>query len=177
MKQLTFLAACKATDSRNKALEEMGAEVILAAFRMFKNSLVHAIENRAVAQTITESHTIIIDFAAIVGGQVSITFVDDTIFVCGQLLRASRSIYESAMEVGKLLGRVGVSEVSFTAEVTVANLMDMCAAFSIATRNPDQRGHLLEAKLENCAVRKVDSSLQSKDDENKLPPMERTLRA
>jgi hypothetical protein len=180
MKQNTFLAACKATDSRNKALEEIrdkGAEVILAAFRMFKNSLVHDINNKAVVQTVTESHTIIMDFASIVGGQVSITFVDDTIFVCGQLLRASRSIYESALEVGKLLGRVGVSEVTFTAEVTVPNLMVMCGAFSISTRNPEQRNHLLEVKLENCAVRKVDSSLQSKDDENKLPPMERTLRA
>jgi hypothetical protein len=179
-KQQTFLAACKATDSRNKALEEIrdkGSDVILAAFRMFKNSLVHSVENKAVAQTVAESHSIITDFAAIVGGQVSITFVEDTIFVCGQLLRASRSIYESALEVGKLLNRVGVSEVSFTAEVTTQNLMTLCAAFSISTRNPEQRGHLLEVKLENCAVRRVDSSLQSKDDENKLPAMERTLRA
>jgi hypothetical protein len=179
-KNQTFLAACKATDSRNKAMEEIrdkGAEVILAVFRMFKNSLVHSVENKAVAQTVEESHSIITDFAAIVGGQVSITFVEDTIFVCGQLLRASRSIYESALEVGKLLGRVGVSEVSFAAEVTVADMMKMCAAFSTSSRHPEQRGLLLETKLDNCAVRKLDSSLQSQEDENKLPPMERTLRA
>ena len=111
--RVEFLAACKATDSRNKALEEIrdkGAEVILATFRLLKNSLVHALGNKAVQTTVKETHGIISDFASVVGGYVSITYVEDTIFVCGQLLRASRSIYESAMEVGKMLaicGRVG----------------------------------------------------------------------
>ena len=76
-----FLAACKASDSRNKSLEEIrdkGAEVILAVFRMLKNSLVHAIDNKAVQLTVKESHTIISDFASTVGGYVSITYVEDT---------------------------------------------------------------------------------------------------
>ena len=64
--------------------------MILAVFRMLKNSLVHATSNKAVQITIKETHAIIGDFASIVGGYVSITYVDDTIFVCGQLLRASR---------------------------------------------------------------------------------------
>ena len=116
-----FLAECKASDSRNKSLEEIrdkGAEVILAVFRMLKNSLVHAVDNKAVLLTVKESHTIMRDFAAMVGGYISITFVDETIFVCGQLLRASRSTYQSAMEVGKLLATCGVSELSCTGEMT-----------------------------------------------------------
>jgi hypothetical protein len=49
-----FLAQCKASDSRNRSLEEIrdkGAEVILSTFRLLKNSLVHAIDNQAVALT------------------------------------------------------------------------------------------------------------------------------
>jgi hypothetical protein len=176
-----FLAACKASDSRNKSLEEIrdkGAEVILAIFRMLKNSLVHAIDNKAVQLTVKETHHIITDFAATVGGYVSITYVDDTIFVCGQLLRASRSIYESAMEVGRLFGTCGVSEVSFTAELSEQDLFEVCAAFSIAARDPARRGDLLQAKLNNVAVRAVDTSLQSKkEDDTDLPPMEQALRA
>ncbi len=176
-----FLAACKASDSRNKSLEEIrdkGAEVILAIFRMLKNSLVHAIDNKAVQMTVKESHHIITDFAATVGGYVSITYVDDTIFVCGQLLRASRSIYESAMEVGKLFAICGVSEVSFTGDCTEQDLFETCAAFSISARDPLRRGNLLEAKLNNVAVRAVDSSLQSKkEDDSNLPPMAQALRA
>ncbi len=177
-----FLASCKATDSRNKALEEIrdkGSEVILSVFRLFKNSLVHHVGNKAVLTTVKESHGIISDFSATVGGFVSVTFVDDTIFVCGQLLRASRSIYESAMEVGKMLRGCGVSEVSFSGEIQEADLLAMCEAFSIATRDPTQRNRLLEAKLNNIAVRKIDTSLQSSDhnDEASLPEMEKTLRA
>jgi hypothetical protein len=77
-----FLAACKASDTRNKALEEIrdrGADIILAVFRMLKNSLVHATENRAVLQAVKETHGIITDFAAVVGGYVSLTSVEETI--------------------------------------------------------------------------------------------------
>ena len=175
-----FLAACKATDSRNKALEEIrdkGADVILAVFRMLKNSLVHATSNKAVQITIKETHTIITDFASIVGGYVSLTYVDDTIFVCGQLLRASRSIYESAMEVGKMLAACGVSELTFTAEVTEQDLLGLCEGFSSSARDPEQRGRLLEAKISNITVRRLDTSLQKADDDENLPPLEESLRA
>src|SRR5689334_17886667 len=120
-----FLASCKATDSRHKALEEIrdkGSDVVLGVFRMLKNSLVHHIGNDAVRATVKDSHQILTDFSAIVGGAVSLTFVDETIFVCGQLLRASRSIYESAMEVGRLLGAASVSEVAFAQECTAEDL-------------------------------------------------------
>jgi hypothetical protein len=176
-----FLAECNASDSRNKSLEEIrdkGAEVILAVFRMLKNSLVHAVDNKAVLLTVKESHTIIRDFSAMVGGYVSITFVDETIFVCGQLLRASRSTYQSAMEVGKLLSTCGVSELACTGEMTEQNLLELCQAFSIASRDPTKRRALLDAKLTNLAVRAVDSSLQARrDDDTNLPPLEQALRA
>jgi hypothetical protein len=176
-----FLAECKASDSRNKSLEEIrdkGAEVILALFRMLKNSLVHAVDNQAVVITVKETHAIIQDFASVVGGYVSVTFVDDTVFVCGQLLRASRSIYQSAMDVGKLLASCNVSELSCTSDMTEQNLFELCQAFSIAARDPARRNHLLETKLQNIAVRAVDSSLQSKrDEDSNLPPLEQALRA
>jgi hypothetical protein len=175
-----FLAACKATDSRNKALEEIrdkGAEVILAIFRLVKNSLVHALGNKAVQTTVKETHGIITDFASTVGGYVSVTYVDNTIFVCGQLLRASRSIYESAMEVGKLLAIGGVSEVSFTGDLTEADLLAFCDAFSTAVREPTQRSRMLEAKLNNVIVRQLDTTLQGNQEDEDLPEMEKTLKA
>lgn len=176
-----FLAACKASDTRNKALEEIrdrGADIILSIFRMLKNSLVHATDNRAVLVTTKETHSTITEFAAVVGGYVSITYVENTIFVCGQLLRASRSTYESAIEVGKLLEVCGVSEISFTGDMTEKDLLELCDAFAISSRDPTRRGHLLEKKLNNILVRAVDSSLRSKqDDEDDAPAMELALRA
>jgi hypothetical protein len=178
--KVDFLAACKATDSRNKALEEIrdkGADVILCLFRMLKNSLVHAIGNKAVQTTVKETHGVLGDFASIVGGYVSVTYIDDTIFVCGQLLRASRSIYESAMEVGKMLSVCGVSELSFSAELAEQDLLTLCEAFSIAVRDPSQRGRLVGAKINNIMIRQVDSTLQSAEENEDLPQMEETLRS
>jgi hypothetical protein len=174
-----FLGACKASDARNKALEEIrdrGSEVILAIFRLLKNSLVHAVGNQAVLETARDTHAIVCEFASVVGGHVTVTYVDDTIFICGQLLRAPRSIYESAMEVGKLLGACGVSELSFTGSVTEADLLAFGEAFSIASRDSHQRGKLIDAKLDNVTVRQVDSTLDDKEDDEDLPQLEKTLR-
>src|SRR5262245_30316376 len=163
-----FLAACKATDARNKALEEIrdrGADVILALFRLLKNALVHQLGNKAVLSTAKETHTIITEFATIVGGYVSVTYVDDTIFVCGQLLRASRSIYESAMEVGKLLAVASVSELGFTPDVAEQDLLKLCEAFAASVRDPNQRGRLLATKVPGIVVRQVDANLQTGHDD------------
>jgi hypothetical protein len=176
-----FLAACKASDTRNKSLEEIrdrGADIILSVFRMLKNSLVHSTDNRAVQTAVKETQAMISEFAAAVGGYVSITYVENTIFVCGQLLRASRTVYDSAMEVGKLLVTCGVSELSFTGDITERDLLQLCDAFSIASRDPQRRKHLLESKLSQIVVRAVDSSLRSKETvEDDAPPMELALRA
>jgi hypothetical protein len=174
-----FLGACKASDARNKALEEIrdrGGGVVLAIFRLLKNSLVHAVGNQAVQTTASDTHAIITEFGNVVGGLVSVTYVDDTIFVCGQLLRAPRSIYESAMEVGKLLAVCEVSELSFNSGVTETDLLSLCEAFSTAARDPLKRRALIDAKLENIAVRQVDSTLEAKDTEAGLPELEKALR-
>lgn len=173
-----FLAACQTTQSTNKALEEVrdkGSEVLLAMFRLAKNALVHAIDNDAVTKTAAQTHRIVTDFGATVGGYVSITFVEGTIFVCGQLLRASRMIYESATEFGRLLARCGASEITLTADVTIDDLLKFATELSIAARDPEQRGRLLAAEISNMTVRQVDSTLQ-RDDEGSLPIEEQILR-
>lgn len=180
LRRTDFLAACKTADARNRALEEIrdkGAEVILATFRMFKNSLVHSLDNDTVARTLADTHRILTDFAQTVGGLVAITFVDDTIFVCGQLLRASRSIYDSAREVGSMLAVAGASELTFNGDVTEADLLELCRHFSLSVRDPDQRGTLLAAKLSRITVRRLDTTLQATQEDSGLKSTERALRA
>jgi HD-GYP domain-containing protein (c-di-GMP phosphodiesterase class II) len=180
LKRADFLAACQARQQSNETLEEIrdkGAEVVMAMFRLAKNSLVHALDNEAMLKTAVDTTRITTDFAVAVGGQVSVTFVDQTIFVCGQLLRASRSVYESAMELGRLLERCGVSEISFTGDVQQSDLLTFAQAFSVSARDPQQRGVLLEAQIPNMEVRKVDISLQQADEDGDLPDMERILNA
>jgi hypothetical protein len=125
-----FLVHCVAETTGNPLLEEIrdrSAEAALAVFRVAKNSLVHAIENDAMVQCAEQSTGVLTAFAGEIGTAAAITFIDDTVFVCGQLLRASRKIYEATQELGKLLFRAGVSEVSFEATLTTQNMLDFAA--------------------------------------------------
>ena len=173
-----FLAACRTKQIANPTLEEIrekGAEVVLALFRLGKNALVHALDNEAMVKTAADSNRIITHFAAAVGGSVSVTFVEQTIFVCGQLLRASRGVYEQAMELANLLERCSISEVVFTADCSDKDLLGFAEAFSISVRDPEQRERLLNAQLLNVQVRQVDTTLQRLDEDAALPDMEKAL--
>ncbi|MBN1654044.1 MAG: hypothetical protein JXA30_09730 [Deltaproteobacteria bacterium] len=175
-----FLAACHAVQQRNVALEEIhdkGADLVLAFFRLAKNALVHRIDNQAMVKTLAQTHQIAVDFAATVGGEVAISFVDQTIFICGQLLRASRSIYESAIELGTLLERCQVSEISYSAELTQQDLLAFAEAFSLSARDPQKRDTLLNSKLNRMEARKLDTSLKRSDHDDNLPEVEKMLRA
>ncbi len=174
-----FLAHCVAETTGNPMLEEIrdrSAEAALAIFRVAKNALVHAIDNDAMVQCAEQSAGVLSAFAAEIGAAAAITFIEDTVFVCGQLLRASRKIYEATQELGKLLLRAGVSEVSFEAGLTTQNVLDFAAAFSAALRDPNQRGALTDATIPNVAIRKVDRVLTQRQDDGDQPLQEQILR-
>jgi HD-GYP domain-containing protein (c-di-GMP phosphodiesterase class II) len=141
-----------------------------------KITLLHAIENQAVARTVEQSHEVLRDFATVTGAPATITYVGDTIFICGQLLRASRGVYESALELGTLMGRCGVSELSFDPKLTVRDLLTFAAAAATALREPDRRDALSSAKLENIVVRPVDTTLERREGDSDLEMRERILR-
>jgi len=162
-----FLAHCVAQTTGNPLLEEIrdrSADAALAVFRLAKNALVHSIDNDAMVNTAEQSRSVLTGFAAEVGASVVITFLEDTVFVCGQLLRASRKIYEATVELGRLLARCGVSEVTFDVDVTTQDLLDFAGAVAVATRDRNQRSALAELNVANVHVRKVDRVLTKRDD-------------
>lgn len=174
-----FLAHCVATTTGNPLLERIrdrSSEATLAIYRLAKNALVHAIDNDAVVQTVEQSHKTLCDFAAQIGSGVTLTFADDTIFVCGQLLRASRKVYEATMELGRLLARCGVSELSFDPELTPPDLSAWAEALAISVRDPARKNFLAEAKLTHVTLRQVDAILTQQTDDEHLPPGERIVK-
>lgn len=157
-------------------IQDRGAEVALAVFRLAKNAMLHSMDNDAVTEAIARALEILVGFSREVGSAATVTFADDTIFVCGQLLRASRGVYESASELGRILGRVGVSEVAFEPGVTREGLYAFGQALADALRDPERRAALLEAKIPAVAVRAVEPTLlQRKNDDDALPT-ERAVR-
>jgi hypothetical protein len=171
-----FLARCVSGQSGNPALEmvhEKGGDAVLALYRLVKVALIHSFENDAVGRTIDQSYGILRDFSEMAGGSASVTFVDQSIFVCGQLLRASRMVYESASELGALLERCGVSEVSLAADVARDDLAALAAATAGALRGSTA---LLDQKIPHITLRRVDSVLTRREREEDVPLAGRFLR-
>jgi hypothetical protein len=175
-----FLAHCVASTTGNPLLERIrdrSAEATLAVYRLAKNAMVHAIDNDAVVTTAEQSAEILSGFAAEVGGAATITFVEDTVFVCGQLLRASRKVYEAATELGRLLGRVDVSEVGFEAGVERADLLAFATALAGGVREPARKGELLATQIRHVLARRVDTSLMEQEDDADQPLARQILRS
>ena len=174
-----FIAQAVAVGSGNPVLERIrdeGSSAVMAVYRLVKTALLHAIENQAVSQTIEQSHAVLTAFSTMAGGPATITYVGDTIFVCGQLLRASRGVYQSAIELGSLLSRCGVSEVSFDPGVSEADLTAFASIAAGAMRDPQRRDALLAAKIANIALRPVDIGLQRREESSDAPIREQILR-
>lgn len=163
----------------NPVLEQIksqGAEVVLAVFRLVKIAMVHHIDNDAVTQTIERTHPSIVDFCAKVGMPASLTFADDTVFVCGQLLRASRGTYASALELAQLFDRCGISEVTFEPAVTPDDLRELALVMSVALRDPARRSFAVNAPLERITLHRKDPSLSARERPSALPVKERIVR-
>jgi hypothetical protein len=174
-----FLARCVSGTSGNPELEqirEKGADALLALHRAVKIVTFHSFDNDAVGRTIEQSHAVLSEFASAVGGTFSVTFVDDTVFVCGQLLRASRATYESATELGSLLARCEVSEVSITAEITKEDLGAFALATIKALRDPARAAKLVDEKIPGVSLRKVELALARREREGEMPLEGRFLR-
>ncbi|MBI3202760.1 MAG: hypothetical protein HYZ29_14570 [Myxococcales bacterium] len=157
-------------------IQDRGADVALAVYRLSKNAMVHAMDNDAVKESIARALEILAAFSREVGTAATVTFANDTIFVCGQLLRASRGVYESASELGRILAKVGVSEVSFEPHVTRDGLHAFGQALSQALRDPDRRPALLEAKITGVAVRAAEPTLVHRASSADTLPTERAVR-
>lgn len=157
-------------------IKSLGAEVVLAIFRLVKIAIVHHIDNDAVTQTIERTHRTILDFTATVGANASVTFMDDTVFVCGQLLRASRGTYASALELGSLLEKCGVSEASFDPALEPDDLRELALVLSVALRDPARRSFVLDAPLRRITLRRKDPTLQRRERPSALPVKERIVR-
>lgn len=157
----SFLDRCVAGTKGNAAVEtirERGTEAVLAVYRLVKIGLIHALENDAVGQILDQTLSVLHEFAAIAGGSVTITFVDDTVFVCGQLLRGTRSVFESAAELGALLLRCKVSELRFEGALTRAELTSTAQAIAGALRDGGAGTQLSELRIPNVTMAKVEST-------------------
>ena len=119
---------------RREQARELAANVVQAIFRLVKLSTLHSIENQAVVRQVEETVQLINDYGLRAGMNVSILFAYGSIFVGGQLLKANRSIYEGATELGEVLKKGGASELGIAKDVRAADLYSFCSAIADVQR-------------------------------------------
>ena len=100
-----------------RTLRDQGAGLVQQLFRLYKIAQLHAVDNMAVVQQIEQTAATARGVAAQVG-TLSLLFSSSTVFVCGELLKASRAEYEAALELGAAIGAHGFSELQIHPDVT-----------------------------------------------------------
>ena len=174
-----FLSLCVASRTGNPMLEEVrerGASVLMAVYRLVKNAMVHAVNNDALLRGAADVEKVVRGFSESTGAMVTITYHRESIFVCGQLLRASRSVYESAQELGAILERCEVSELAIEQGVTTDNLLQFVEALASVIRDRNPERTLMDVKFTKILVRRVDLSFQLQELDSSLSHHERVLR-
>jgi hypothetical protein len=164
-----------ANASRQKSARELGASLILALHRLIRIAQIHALDNMAVLQQLDQTREALRIFCARVQGPASFLFAKNTVFVSGQLLKASRTEYEAALELGATLAAVGVSELVIQPEVEASDLRALAEQVVGALRHREQRA-LVRQPTPRIRARRVDAAALLSDGED-LPNDEQIVRA
>lgn len=157
---------------RSKA-RELGTTLALQIFRLLRVSQFHALDNMAVLAQLEQCVEAIRAFGAQTSEPLSLLFARGTVFVAGQLLKASRNEYEAALELGAMVERLGLSEIVIQPDVEREDLTELARLFQPGA-HVEIEGNVLEP-TPKIRLRKVSAALFDEEDEE-LPPDEQVLR-
>jgi HD-GYP domain-containing protein (c-di-GMP phosphodiesterase class II) len=161
--------------ARHKSARELGGSLVLAIHRLLRVAQIHAMGNMAVLQQLDQTSEALRIFCARAQGPATILFAKNTVFVSGQLLKASRTEYEAALDLGATLAAVGVSELVIRPDVEASDLRTFAERVVGALRDREQRA-LVAQPLARIRVRRVDAAALLSDGED-LPHEEQIVRA
>ncbi len=132
---------------RREHARDLGAGVVVAIYRLMKLAQLHDLTNQAFLRQLEQTHQSIGDYCLRSGMNVSVLFAQRAVFVAGQLLKGSRTTYDSANELGVTLEWCGGSELSIDKDVTQADLHAFAEAISAAMKAGRGRFHAPSTKI------------------------------
>jgi len=147
-------AAARAEERRQAAVH-----LVNALYRLIRVLGIHTESNQAV-------RVLVDGMVAAVGAYcevsksftASVLFAEDTVFVNGQMLKASRDTYATAIKLGQYYERCGISEVTFDRLVTAEQVSTLARATHLALQGKGAAGSLIEASLGGVKLRKIHGS-------------------
>lgn len=101
---------------------QLAAAVVLGMHRLVKQSTLYTTENEAQTRQIALTQRAVLGYGRRTGRNPKIFFTETSVFVCGRLLRAGRGVYEAALELGRILDRFGIDEVTVGFDVSTDEL-------------------------------------------------------
>ncbi len=147
------------------------ARVVTSVLKLVKACLLYDDSNQAVQQLVGPTLEAISTFClAREADSVKILFAGDIVFVNRRVLRAGRDMIMLACELGELLARCNLSEVTFVGRVGAGELLDFARQLADGQRDPNAAERLRHAEIHGVSVRWVELST-----EDWLPSMERSL--
>jgi hypothetical protein len=159
--------------AQRQQARELGASLSLQVFRLLKIVGFHALDNMTVIQQLDQTIEALKAFGVATGEALTMLFAKGTVFVAGHLLKASRGEYEAALELGEMVRRLGVSEITIQTEANRTDLTALCRLFAPQARIPQHDG-LLEPSP-NIRLRYVNPARLG-DDEEALSYEEQVVR-
>ncbi|MEZ4219488.1 MAG: hypothetical protein R3B13_01075 [Polyangiaceae bacterium] len=158
--------------ARQTRLRELGTTLALQIFRLIRVAQFHALDNMAFIQQLDQTTEAIRAFSEQTAQPLSLLFSRGTVFVAGQLLKASRAEYEIALELGSMLDGLGLSEILISPDVTREDLTELARIFQPGNKPEVEDNIYRPTPL--IRLRRVDSSLLREEEE--LTPEEQILR-
>ena len=148
------LAAARAERGRAAAVN-----VVLAIYRLAKASMLHASNNDVIAQLIRATQSSVTECCELLNASsASVLFTGDTVFVNGQMLRATRQAYEACTELAGILEAGGVAEVTLPSRVTSEDLAALAHALAESIRKQLGPGGLKDARCGAIVLRAMEAS-------------------
>jgi hypothetical protein len=152
------------------------AQIVFSLYRLVKALQLHADNNQAIQGLLTALKSSIDELCKL--GEVEalkIVFSGQTIFVNGQIMRAARDTYAIAIELGEMLERCGVTELTIDRNIELSTLAAFGRVVSDSTRDRAAGERLRQGELRGIRARRVNLDA-TKETERDRTPVERAAR-
>ena len=159
---------------RREHARDLGAGVVVSIYRLAKLAQMHDLSNQAFVRQLEQTTQSIHDYCLRAGSNLNILCAQKAVFVAGQLLKGSRTVYEQAIELGEILEWCGGSELVVMRDITQEEMLAFAEAISQATRNERGRFRSPSPKIR---IRQVDDNARLRGLEiESLNPEQRIVR-
>jgi hypothetical protein len=144
-------------------------------YRLFRVSTMHLLNNDAVTKLVEQTVTHFRQLREAELDRLNILFVDKTVFVNGQLLKADPDVYQLSIKLAQFIQRLGFNELSIAHDVSEDDLRALMTVFvgSWTPAGPEERD---EVKFKRVKLRRVKSEVLDLLRVQAVSPRERLVR-